>query len=233
MRAQKLQEIEEAQPTPASHTIPNVDRNMKKRKASDDEAEDTIRKRSRAANGLPDGFFDLGTQEESEAPVIQPAPANEMRIPSRPATPLKPVGEIPKRPDVDEDEWAAFQADIAASEAPTANDAVISAPAISAAQLAEKSSEETSAQRRERQEAELEADKEDTARKLEEEFDEMQGLEERVKRMREKREALRRKENMVELATTAAITSRDSNEVEEDDEDEEDDDEWDAFRMRG
>lgn len=233
LRLQKLQESGEAQSAHANEAIPNGDGNKKKRKAGDEDGEDTVRKRSRAANGLPEGLFDLRTQEGSKAPIVQPA-ANEIRIPSRPATPLKPpVGEIPKRPDVDEDEWAAFEADIAAAEAPTADDAVISAPAMSAAELAAKSAEETNAQRRERQEAELEGDKEDAARKLEEEFDEMQGLEERVKRMKEKREALRRKESTVQLANAALLPSEDKEVVEEDDEEEEDDDDWDAFRMRG
>lgn len=37
----------------------------------------------------------------------------------------------------------------------------------------------------------MEAEKEDAARALEDEFDEMEGLEERVRRLREKREELR------------------------------------------
>jgi len=59
---------------------------------------------------------------------------------------------------VDEDEWAAFESDIATAEAQVqaANDAVISAPAMSAAELTKKSAEEDYAQKKERQEAELE-----------------------------------------------------------------------------
>ena len=238
MQSQKLQESEDTERPVTNEIKSNGSENKNKRKASDNEAESTIRKRSRAANGVPDGFFDPATQGESEAPKIQTAPANEIRIPSRPATPLKPIGETPKRPGVDEDEWAAFEADIAAAEIPSAEDAVISAPAMSAAELAAKSADETNSKRRERQEAELEGDKEDAARKLDEEFDEMQVLEERVKRMREKREALRRKDTIGDLAPEAPVPNEGQNDVDEgDDEDEEeeeyDDDDWAAFRMRG
>ena len=68
----------------------------KKRKASDENGEDTIRKRSKPGNGLPDGFFD--------------GPGETMEMPSRPATPSKPIAKV------DEDEWAAFEADIATAE---------------------------------------------------------------------------------------------------------------------
>ncbi|TVY58764.1 Zinc finger protein, partial [Lachnellula suecica] len=174
MRLQKQQENEQNEPAPA------VDSNKKKRKAS--EGEETIRKRTKPANGLPEGFFDPGAEPQLEVPAV---PAAEIRIPSRPATPAKTTP--PKQPEVNEDEWAAFEADIAAAEAPEAQDAVISAPAMSAAELVAQSMAETNAQRKERQEAELEGDKEDAVRKLEDEFEEMEGLEQRVKKMREKR----------------------------------------------
>lgn len=223
MRLQKLQEQEQE---PA--VKPPAEANNKKRKA--DHEDDTIRKRTRAPNGVPEGFFDPGAHIQSEAPAIQPG--KEMQIPSRPATPSKPITpieEAPKPPVVDEDEWAAFEADIAFAEAPA--DAVISAPAISAADLETQSIEQSNARRKERQEAELEGDKEDAVRKLEDEFEQMEGLEQRVRKLREKREALRQKEGAIHLSP--AQGNLQLVEPMDDDDDDEDDDDWDGFRMKG
>lgn len=222
MRFQKLQDAQQEQ-TP--EPVPATDGNKKKRKASED-GEETIRKRTRPANGLPEGFFDPGAEPQSETPDAQFT--NEIQIPSRPATPAKTTPTPPKQVSVNEDEWAAFEADIAAAEVPAADDAVISAPAMTAAELASQSLKESNAQRKERQEAEIEGDKEDAVRKLEDEFEEMEGLEQRVRRMREKREALRAKDSMVELKSTPML---DPMEAEDDDED--DNDDLDGFMMRG
>ncbi|TAQ83706.1 hypothetical protein B7494_g7974 [Chlorociboria aeruginascens] len=192
----------------------------KKRKTSD--GEETIRKRNKAENALPESFFD--------PTVDMPPPPQEIQIPSRPATPLKATPNIPKMPDIDEEQWAAFEADIAAAtEVPV--EAIISAPAISAAELEARSIEESNAQRKERQEAEIEGDKEDATRKLEEEFAEMENLEQRVKRLREKRESLRAKGRQAEVTVQPTrIYTEDS----EDNDDEEDvDDDWDGFRLKG
>jgi len=94
--------------------------------------------------------------------------------------------------------------------------------------------QETSTQRKERQEAELEAEREDTARKLEEEFEEMEGLEERVKRMRERREALRSREALKEVAVVPGEPEGEQSVVNEEDDEEDDyDEEWDGFRLKG
>jgi hypothetical protein len=61
MRFQKLQE-QEKEPSPSANTEPPPVLS-KKRKASDDEEEGTIRKRSKAPNGLPEGFFDSVPEE--------------------------------------------------------------------------------------------------------------------------------------------------------------------------
>jgi hypothetical protein len=236
VRVQKLQDAEQE-----PETAPIEDGNKKKRKASD--GEDTIRKRTKASNpSLPAGFFDPGNEEVATV-VKVPTPTSElqMNIPSRPATPLKTTQEIPSRPEqnVDEDEWAAFQADIAAAEAQPepalSNDAgVISAPAMTAAELKERNAEEENKRRRERQEAEAEGDKEDAARKLEEEFEQMESLEERVRRLREKREALRKKESTAALTSAPEEPAAKVNGLEDDDDDDEDDDdEWDGFRIKG
>ena len=226
MRSQKLQEQETDHSPPANTEPPQV--LSKKRKASDDEEEGTIRKRSKAPNGLPEGFFDGGQEENGSASF----PA-EMQIPSRPATPLKPPESstlLQPQDQVDEDEWAAFESDIATAEAQVqaANDAVISAPAMSAAELAKKSAEEDYAQKKERQEAELEGDKEDAARKMEEELEEMESLEARVRRLREKREELRRRGSNVSSSRPIFQASVVDTLEEEDD----DEDEWDGW-MKG
>lgn len=229
----------------------------KKRKAADDEEEedaDAVRKRSKAAplpGFLPEGFFDDGVKPQPDSEPTPPIPTNgtpstgaqEFKLASRPATPLK-APEIPpspaKLPTVDEDEWAAFEADIAAAEVAVAapEDAVITAAPMTTEEIAAKSREEEISRRKERAEAEREGDKEDAVRKLEEEFEEMGELEERVRRLKEKREALRLKDGV--KVTVAELEGGDrlkgkepEEEEEEEDYDEEEDDDWAGFRLRG
>ena len=205
----------------------------KKRKANDGDDTDTLRKRSRGGHGLPEGFFDEITEEVPDVPALPPT--DEAQIPSRPTTTSKPVQITSTEPNVDEDEWAAFEADIAAVEAPEAIDVVISAPALSAAEIEAKSVEDLNAKRKEQQEAEFEGDKEDAARKLEDEFEEMEGLEQRVRRLREKREALRIKDKGhggVDVSAIQPVSAVDDDMPDDDDEDEEDDEEWDGFRLK-
>ncbi|RDL36944.1 Uncharacterized protein BP5553_04377 [Venustampulla echinocandica] len=227
---QEQEQEGEQRPEEQAERVRPSDDNKKKRKASSNE-EDTIRKRGRPANGLPGNFFDPATVP-SESRVVRPM--NEIQIPSRPATPLK-ASPGSGQPTVDEDEWAAFEADIAAAELPAAVDAVISAPAMSTADLVAQSTEESSKQRKAREEAEVEGDKEDAERKLEDEFDRMEGLEARVRRLRERREALRKMDMAVKNPTTQTKplgTIGGINNEDKDDEDEGDEDEWDGFRMK-
>lgn len=235
MRVQKIEEQKEAE-----NTVPELDNssttNTKKRKAShdDEDDDDATRKRKKSVNGVPAGF-PSATQAPTDARQVLPSPTTEIQIPSRPATPSKTIIETPTRPDVNEDEWAAFEADIAAAEVPQVSvNAVISAPAMTAAEIAQKATEESNAQKRERQQAELEDEKEDAARKLEEQLEEMESLEQRVRRLREKREELRKKESKVDLSTEQkpSIPQTDLEAQAEDSEEDEEDDEWDGFRMR-
>jgi len=229
MRLQKLSE------TTSTDTISEANANKKKRKASDDE-EDTQspeKKRSKADLSLADTSFTPSSEEYSTVPTLH----GEISIPSRPATPMKPLTETPAQPPepkVDEDEWAAFEADIAAAEAAPdmSVDAVISAPAMTAKELDARSIEDANARRKERVEAELEGDKEDATRKLEEEFEEMEGLEERVRKLREKREALRIKDAGKSVATAPPQSQIIQDDAMEDDDDDEDDDDWDGFRLK-
>ncbi|KAM0563778.1 hypothetical protein ACHAPJ_001511 [Fusarium lateritium] len=146
---------------------------------------------------------------------------------------------------VDEAEWAAFEADIAATTAPYDEDAVISAPAMNAeeAAAAEAEKEEEAEKRRAQADVDLEDEKEEATRALEEEFEEMEELEARVRRLKEKREALRKrgesfsqeagaekpKDLGKESSATPVIEEKDE---EEDDDDEDEDDDWDGFRFR-
>ncbi|KAI0808552.1 hypothetical protein GGR55DRAFT_680237 [Xylaria sp. FL0064] len=157
---------------------------------------------------------------------------------------------------VDEAEWAAFEAEMSALDAPAPPpppptsdgpshlyaDATIAAPALSAAQIAAKSEEEEHGRRKQALEAEMADEREDATRALEEEFEEMEELEGRVRRLKERREELR-KESVMNLrgaATTLKagggadgkenVRTNGLDEEEEDDDDEED--EWDGFRFR-
>jgi hypothetical protein len=140
---------------------------------------------------------------------------------------------------VDEDEWAAFERDVlplAASPKPEtiSASATISAPALSASEIAAREARENV---QTKVEQDIEGEKEDAARALEEEFDEMEGLEERARKLREKREELRKRAlertGDVEGVSTELNMKAGDDTNESGEEDEEDEDEWDAWRMRG
>ncbi|KAI1157810.1 hypothetical protein F5B18DRAFT_643554 [Nemania serpens] len=156
---------------------------------------------------------------------------------------------------VDEAEWAAFEAEMSVLDAPAppANavnapshlytDAVISAPALTAAQLATKSQEEEHERRKQAAETEIADDREDATRALEAEFEEMEELEGRVRRLKERREELR-KESVMNLRAAATLTAgvrgadgrenlrTETDEDLDEDDDDDEEDEWDGFRFR-
>ncbi|KAI0517958.1 hypothetical protein F5B22DRAFT_85528 [Xylaria bambusicola] len=160
---------------------------------------------------------------------------------------------------VNEEEWAAFEAEMSALDAPAPPtavngasapshlyaDATISAPALSAAQVAAKSEEEEHERRKHALEAEIADEREDATRALEAEFEEMEELEGRVRRLKERREELR-KESVMNLRGTAATQKAgaaegkenspngdlDEKDEEEEDDDDEEEDDWDGFRFR-
>ncbi|KAK0616971.1 hypothetical protein B0T14DRAFT_524101 [Immersiella caudata] len=246
------------------------------------------------------------TRRQSGAPAL----GVEMRIPSRPATPVAlregststnstsgvstattpktaPVGRSPLIPQdatvaqlpqqtaaakatsgtasseistapID-DVWVAFEADLVhgapnTSTKPPAvagfanSDAIISAPAMSAAELAAKAEEEDQEKRKTLAEIQIEDEREDATRALENEFEIMEELEARAKRLRERREALRRQSQSEGTSTTAvpaapekspkatALGKENAVIEEEDDDDDDDDDEmeddWVGFRFR-
>lgn len=197
-----------------------------------------------------------------------PSHGVELRIPSRPATPAHRDGSssstsgtqpltttLPRRastlnqedrltfsPQVDESEWAAFEAEIAATNVPYDADAVISAPAMTADESAAaiQAEEDAAEKRRAQADVDLEDEKEEAARALEEEFDEMEELEARVKRLKDQREALRKRSGSFgqepapskPLPTENERTKETVIEEDEQEEDDDDDDDWDGFRFR-
>lgn len=165
------------------------------------------------------------------------------------------TGAATSSKSVDEAEWALFEAEIAVDDAeptpsnrlPQSSDtaAIISAPALTADQLAAKSQEEENERRKLRFDAELADEREDATRALEDEFDEMEELEARVRRLKEKREELR-KGSLANLRGTAAVQSTVTKamaaggkenggvagESEDDEEEDEEEDFDDGFRFR-
>ncbi|KAI5255318.1 hypothetical protein E4T42_02024 [Aureobasidium subglaciale] len=216
----------------------------KKRKAG--ESDDEGRKRVKAVPGgfVPEGFFDASEEgaDEVEEGVedVDTAPG-----PSTPAITIadsQPVVPAPPpAPDVNEDEWAAFEREMAAEQHTAlpiiSASATISAAPVTAEELAAQAREEQNAKRTAR-EIEMEADNEDAALALQQEFDDMEELDERVRRLREKREALRLAKQQDTLPDAPAPiqeppqqdtkVTRDDKE-EEDDDDDDDEDEFDDW----
>ncbi|KAL2441086.1 hypothetical protein ABEF95_011803 [Exophiala dermatitidis] len=143
--------------------------------------------------------------------------------------------------DVDEAEWAAFEAEVAPlaaaapAQQPDYSSATIVAAPVTTAQMEAQVAED----KRRSLEAEAEAEKEDEERRLEDEFEVMEEMEERVRRLRDKREALKHAavagndtgqshpEVASDKASAGVPAQTASAQVdEEEDEDEVEDDDW-------
>lgn len=146
---------------------------------------------------------------------------------------------------IDEAEWAAFEAEVAS---PDYADAVISAPALTAGEVAAKSQEEDNERRKHLLDAEIADEKEDATRALEDEFAEMEQLESRVRKLKERREELRKggaantktivANSTIDKTVKAALgkenaSSTNTNDSESDDEEDDEEDWDDGFRFRG
>ncbi|CAD0047110.1 unnamed protein product [Aureobasidium pullulans] len=187
---------------------PTASPQTKKRKAG--ESDDEGRKRVKAVPGgfVPEGFFDAAQEDEDQHERTRHNPPHLHRPPA---------------PDVDEDEWAAFEREMAATQQNAlpiiSASATISAAPVSAEELAAQAREEQSAQRTAR-EAEIEADTEDAALAMQQEFDEMEELDERVRR-------LHAPASIPEAVSQTTKSQNDNQEEDEDDDDEDDDfDDW-------
>lgn len=249
MRAERLRLNQRAAPS-RPEPVPGLrdtSNGTKKRKASDEDEDEDSRKRTRPISNS--SRHPLATSKDSEpleASYATPSAASTTTPPfkSTESRPVRsPPAQLPSQA-IDEAEWAAFKRDVAtpsppppSAHAPSAitAQATISAPPVSAEDLAKQEEEGDEVARKEGREAELEAEKEDAARLLEEEFDEMEGLEERVRRLREKREELRVRREKEREGNDGDLPKRDGGtaggvqmaHVEDEESDDEDfDDDW-------
>lgn len=224
----------------------------KKRKA-DADAQHDLGERKRSRNGTEDRPTadesekddDHEDDPEQETVHTQHSSTNNTALPAgsevhHDGSPQK-IGE-----DVDESEWAAFEREIAVNEKEEARLSALTAPAsvqaqaISASEIQAQAQYQQQQSARDRRQAELDAEKEDASRQLEDEFDEMAAMEDRLKRMKEQREALRANQQSTSIvpsdaakptraqvdepaAVRGSIENADA--VQDDDEDDEDDDE--------
>lgn len=161
-------------------------------------------------------------------------PMTELPTSTQPAT----TSSQPASATVDEDEWAAFEREVVAptrmpqAPAAVAAEATITAAPVSTEELAAQKERETTSTARSR-EAELEGEREDAARFMEEEFDEMDQLEERVRRLKKMREELRQK-RAADRARDVPMVSEDQRAAAESESEDEDDDEddWANWRFK-
>ncbi|KAH8882240.1 hypothetical protein GQ53DRAFT_463683 [Thozetella sp. PMI_491] len=188
----------------------------------------------------------IGPGKSPSVPATAGFVGNGTSAPLVAASTSTPVSQ----PAVDEDEWAAFEADVingAAPKFPTAaipSEVVITAPAMTAEEVAAKAQEEDQDKRKALADIELEDEKEEATRALELEFEEMEELEARVRKLKERREALRQQKSDTvpsaalsddkERPAAAGKENGVAEEEEEDDdgEDDEDEDDWAGFRFR-
>ncbi|SPO04738.1 uncharacterized protein DNG_07423 [Cephalotrichum gorgonifer] len=187
-----------------------------------------------------------------------PSQGVDVNIPSRPATPMatgrtgsasssagRPAdaaADGEKAQQVDEAEWAAFEAEVAAVTEPYAEDAIIERPAMPAGETEE---DREAGLLRGLGDVEVEGEQEDAERAMVEEFDEMKELEARARKLKERREVLRARASRADLnagterADRSAKGADKENAVAEDDEDEdgdegdEDDYAWGGLRYAG
>ena len=240
MRAERLRISSGAPPARSPQSVNESTGNLtasKKRKAGDQDVDEDSRKRNKPEAEPPGGFFDEIIQRNNEsASEISEAPP-KIHMNSTEVGETKPPSE-----PVNEDEWAAFERDIAKSESPRppTNSTALNATAdIAAAPTTSESSNvqpegDPGVQRKERREAETEGEREDATRALEEEFDEMEDLEARIKRLREKREELRvRREDGGEQhnqeGESGSIHVTETRVGDESSEDDDDVDDWDQW----
>ena len=225
--------------------VEDIHFNGKKRKAADYESEDDTRQESTSAVGevsMPSAFTNGSSSTKTNTDI--PSKQDEMDEEESGNTEstkelISSTTAIPAASGVDEDEYAAFEAaiaDVTADNESTQRPAVsalmsgadIAAAPITAAELASRQADELNQQRKGR-DAEIDGEKEDAARALEEEFDEMDQLEARVRKLREMRERLRTTLPAKSVSEKQAEEDTIQPSVAESDDDEDDDgydDDW-------
>ncbi|KIE03920.1 Coiled-coil domain-containing protein 16, partial [Metarhizium majus ARSEF 297] len=190
------------------------------------------------------GYFALQSQTGPVTPLHRNASAATITGPA----PTAADKTSSAAQQVDESEWAAFEADIAAAEAPYDEGAVISAPAMTTEEVAAK--EAADADRKAQADVDIEDEKEEATRALEDEFAEMKELEARVKSLKERRNQILKRRESQSLGTApvkgaslaaAAVNQNGAEERvagdeedgdDDDDDDDEEEDDWDGFRFR-
>lgn len=160
------------------------------------------------------------TVEEDDAPMVEAYNANT-NLSTLPSGFFEAKHSIPStaRVEVDEDEWAAFQADVAKPTRQVTTSVMIieAAPMTNnAAALEEQDTVDDYAR----------GEEDDAKQKLMDEFEEMESLEHRVLRLKERREVLKKK--ALSMTKTKTVEC----ELDEDDEEDGEEDE-DFFRARG
>jgi len=191
-----------AAPKPKRQAAPPS--NARKRKATDDEGD--IRKRAKSVEHEQVRPEEDNIPDVPQVPEVQEAPPAQeaAEVPPVPAEPEPDAAPRAPLPEVDESEWAAFERDMEELEKPepeppskqalleTIKAGVVASSApVTAAELEEQKKVERKESRMRREEA-LQADQDEATERLEDEFAEMDELEERVKRLQERREALRK-----------------------------------------
>ncbi|KAK5674075.1 hypothetical protein LTS10_013170 [Elasticomyces elasticus] len=145
------------------------------------------------------GLAAMARGKNAPAPVATPGVAQEFGLPQTEDQLLDRAyddgGSTAQKASGDNDELAAFERELAELEernrvAAFNAEATISAAPMTADEIAAQAREEQSAQRGGR-DVEIEDERDEAASALAGEFDEMDGLEARLKRLRERREALR------------------------------------------
>ncbi|KAI0594746.1 hypothetical protein F4775DRAFT_596016 [Biscogniauxia sp. FL1348] len=222
---------------------------------------------------LPISTESLAAASQKGPPATIPTshPANyNATVATTTSSSAAPPSAAEQPPAVDEAEWAAFEAEMA--DEPVLQPSVppvdlyaqasISAPALTAEQLAAKSQEEENERRKHLLEAEIADEREDATRALETEFEEMEELEGRVRRLKERRDELLLRRGggnsgstEVDMKTGDEVSTAgkgvgivgkenrgegeeeeddddEDDEEDDDDEDDEEEDDWDAFRFR-
>ncbi|OQD73877.1 hypothetical protein PENDEC_c013G04852 [Penicillium decumbens] len=236
-------------------TSPNTAGNRVSKKRKVDSGEGMMRKKLRSTDleAVQAAASVQGTEpsaeDTAEHDVSEPIDEDDMTGSGQPLDENQRVAapaaqQIPSAPQeaagaVDEDEWAAFEREVAAparmphAPAAIAAEATISAAPVSNEELAAQQEREKASTGRTR-EAELEGEREDAARFMEEEFDEMDQLEERVRRLKHMREELRQKraEDQTRHISTVAEQQPAGTAESDSDDDEDEDEDWDDWRFK-
>lgn len=171
--------------------------NPRKRKTVEEESEGDGRKKRQVSfqatepdSPSPEDKPDVQKTEPDVLPGFVKSAAIAAQTTPTPSPSPPPAAAAPQ-PVINEDEWAAFEAEVAPLARPQPQDysnATISAAPVSADELA---AQQAATSRRSRRDEEAEAEKEESEQRLADEFDVMEEMEERVRRLKEKREALR------------------------------------------